>query len=108
MKDIEKSKARIVEKYPKFLSKFALFAIQMDDALFRETFIVQVLIFTQAITDPVGYEHKNVIKITPEDTKLIRKVMRQATKLISPIRKTDADKKDQAIIKKRTFGEALL
>ena len=48
-KSIERSSARISEKYPKFLSKLALFALQMDDSLFRETFMVQVLVFTQAI-----------------------------------------------------------
>ena len=39
-KSIEKSNARIVEKYPKFLSKLALFTLQMDDSIFRETFMV--------------------------------------------------------------------
>ena len=43
---IEKSNARIVEKYPKFLSKLALFKLQMDDSMFRETFMVQIMIFT--------------------------------------------------------------
>ena len=79
----------------------------MDDALFKETFIVQVLIFTQAMCDPVGIEHKNTIKLTPEDTKLVQKVKNQAIKLISPITKTTKDKVNHAVIKKRTFGESL-
>ena len=82
MKDIEKSNAHIEEKYPKFLSKFALFALQMDDTLFRETFIVQILIFTQAITDPVGNEHKNTVKLSPEDIKSVQKVQKQANRIV--------------------------
>ena len=55
-RSIEKSNARIVEKYPKFLSKLALFSLQMDDSIFRETFMVQIIIFAQAVADPVGLE----------------------------------------------------
>ena len=55
-KGIEHANARIVEKYPKFLSKQALFSLQLDDSVFRETFVTQILIFTKAIVDPIGME----------------------------------------------------
>ena len=48
--------ARIVEKYPKYLSKFSLIDLQFDDFLFRETFLFQVLIFTRTVMQPVGRE----------------------------------------------------
>jgi len=46
----------------------------MDDSVFRETFMVQVMIFTQAIADPVGMEQKNFFKLSKEETKLAEKV----------------------------------
>ena len=55
-KGIEHANSRIVEKYPKFLSKQALFSLQLDDSVFRETFVTQILIFTKAIVDPIGME----------------------------------------------------
>lgn len=111
MKDIEKSNTHIEEKYPKFLSKFALFALQMDDTLFRETFIVQILIFTQAITDPVGNEHKNTVKLSPEDIKSVQKVQKQAKRIIVSGQKktssTTVSRQNDAGIGKRTFGESV-
>ena len=109
MKDIEKSNAHIEEKYPKFLSKFALFALQMDDTLFRETFIVQILIFTQAITDPVGNEHKNTVKLSPEEIKSVQKVQKQANRIVLGQKKTTSvsRKNNEGTIGKRTFGESV-
>ena len=63
-KEIEKSNSQIVEKYPKHLSKLALFSLQMDDFLFREIFSLQILIFSQSISDPVGNEHKQTVKLS--------------------------------------------
>ena len=81
-KSIERSSARIVEKYPKFLSKFALFALQMDDSLFRETFMVQILVFSQAIKDPITKEQISLIKLSKEETELATKVAKQAAMLL--------------------------
>jgi hypothetical protein len=41
----DKSNAQILERYPKYLSKFSLLNLQFNDSLFRETFYTQVLIF---------------------------------------------------------------
>lgn len=82
---IESSNSRIVEKYPKFLSKFALFALQMDDSTFRQTIIVQILIFAQSVTDPVGVEQKSVIKLSKEEVDAANKVHSQAAKLLLQI-----------------------
>lgn len=43
---IDKQNARIADKYPKYLSKFSLIGLQFDDYLFRQTFLLQVLVFT--------------------------------------------------------------
>ena len=71
-----------MEKYPKFLSKFALFALQMDDSLFRETFMVQILVFSQAIKDPITKEQISLIKLSKEETELATKVAKQAISLL--------------------------
>lgn len=111
-KSIEKSNARIVEKYPKFLSKLALFKLQMDDSVFRETFMVQIMIFTQAIADPVGMEQKNLFKLTKEETKLAEKLSKQAANLLTDQTsqndtKVKTNKKQADSLGKRTFGESL-
>lgn len=36
-------------KYPKHLSKFSLLALQLNDAVFRVTFLTQIAIFIQTI-----------------------------------------------------------
>ena len=66
---IEKANSQIAEKYPKHLSKLALFSLQMDDFLFREIFILQILIFTQSVTDPVSNEHKQKIILSSAEEK---------------------------------------
>ena len=106
-KGIELSNARIVEKYPKFLSKFALFSLQMDDSLFRETFLVQILIFAQSLADPVGMEQKNLIKLTSEELVYAKKVHHKAAVLIQAATGFAADKKPPAL-GKRKFGESLV
>ena len=42
---IDNQGGKIIEKYPKYLSKFSLFRLQIDDFLFRQTILVQILIF---------------------------------------------------------------
>lgn len=104
-KTIERSNARIVENYPKFLSKFALFSLQMDDSLFRETFMVQILVFTQAIVDPVVTEQKNLFKLSKDETKIVNKVSNQVKKLLCPIQSGNSS---EVTLSKRTFGESLV
>ena len=72
-----------MEKYPKYLSKFALFSLQMDDSLFREMFTLQILIFSHSIIDPIGLEHKNVRKLSEAEDKLIKQLQVKAAKLLS-------------------------
>ena len=42
---MDKTNAQILKKYPKYLTHFSLLSKQFKDYLFRETFLVQVLIF---------------------------------------------------------------
>jgi hypothetical protein len=39
---VDKESAQIQSKYPKYLSQFSLFDLQMKDYIFRETFLIQV------------------------------------------------------------------
>lgn len=50
---VDKDNAQILRKYPKYLTRYSLLHLQFQDYLFRETFLVQVLIFTQALLTPV-------------------------------------------------------
>ena len=116
-KSIEKSNARIVEKYPKFLSKLALFSLQMDDSIFRETFMVQIIIFAQALADPVGLEQRNLFQLSKDEAALADKVRLKAIKLLtqtdqqsSSLSPTSLSKKNKKanMLRKRTFGESLI
>ena len=114
-KSIEKSNARIVEKYPNFLSKLALFSLQMDDSIFRETFMVQIIIFAQALADPVGLEQRNSFQLGKDEAALADKVRNKAIKLLtqtdqSPLSPTSLSKKNKKanMLRKRTFGESLI
>lgn len=42
---IDKENAQILRKYPKYLTRYSLLHLQFQDYLFRETFLVQILIF---------------------------------------------------------------
>lgn len=42
---VEHSNAQIQLKYPKYLSKFSLLNLQLNDSLFRVTFLTQMAIF---------------------------------------------------------------
>ena len=118
-KSIEKqSNARIVEKYPKFLSKLALFTLQMDDSIFRETFMVQIIIFAQALADPVGMEQRNLFQLSKEEAALADKIRQKAKKLLtqqsttsehqSPVSPPGKKHKKANMLRKRSFGESLI
>jgi len=50
---VDKEQASISVKYPKYLSKQSLFKLQLKDYLFREVFLMQILIFTQTLQQPI-------------------------------------------------------
>ena len=54
----------------------------MDDSLFRETFMVQIIVFSQAIKDPITKEQMSLIKLNKEETDMATKVAKQATLLL--------------------------
>lgn len=39
--------------YPKFLTKYSLLASQMNDFMFKETFVYQVMIFADCLKSPI-------------------------------------------------------
>lgn len=49
----EHSNAQIQLKYPKYLSKFSLLNLQLNDSTFRATFLTQVSIFLRTIQTPL-------------------------------------------------------
>jgi hypothetical protein len=48
----------VLQKYPKYLTRYSLLHLQFQDYLFRETFLVQVLIFVQALLQPINQTQK--------------------------------------------------
>ena len=62
---------KILEKYPKYLTKYSLMSLQKDDASLRMTFFIQALIFVQTLNQPITVEQKRDIKLNDlERTKL--------------------------------------
>jgi len=58
---VDKSSARILDKYPKYLTKFSLLDLQFGDYLFRETFLVQVVIICRTLlANPTNKAQKDV------------------------------------------------
>ena len=55
----------------------------MDDSVFRETFMVQVIIFSQALVDPVGMEQRNLFQMTKDEIALTKKISQKAAKLLT-------------------------
>ncbi|TNV82285.1 hypothetical protein FGO68_gene5609 [Halteria grandinella] len=65
LKNKDKEGAGIFRKYPKYLTRYSLLHLQFQDQLFRETFLVQILIFTQALKNPINVGQKKYFdKIT--------------------------------------------
>ena len=79
---IDNQNARIVDKYPKYLSKFSLIGLQFDDFLFRLTFLFQVLVFTQTLGKPIITAQKNVVKLDKGESMRLKEVEEQTLKLI--------------------------
>lgn len=49
---IDKDNIQILKKYPKYLTRFSLLHLQFQDYLFRETFLVQILVFIDTLNNP--------------------------------------------------------
>ena len=86
---VDNQNARIVEKYPKYLSKYSLIGLQFDDFLFRETFLFQILIFTKTLAQPVTQEQKNAFKFSKDEQAKIQEIETQVLQLL----KGDSDQK---------------
>jgi len=81
----------------------------MDDCLFRETFILQVLIFAQAIEKPVSLEQKNLFKLSKQETEAADKVSELAAKLLTTSGQGQTPQPANSnLLGKRTFGESLV
>ena len=79
---VDNQNARIVDKYPKYLSKFSLIGLQFDDFLFRQTFLFQVLVFTQTLGQPIITAQKNVLKLDKGESLRLKEVEEKTLKLI--------------------------
>ena len=58
--DDKSATAQLLRRYPKHLTRFSLLHLQFQDYLFRETFLLQVLIFVEAILTPVNAVQKKL------------------------------------------------
>jgi hypothetical protein len=58
--DDKSATAQLLRRYPKHLTRFSLLHLQFQDYLFRETFLLQVLIFVEAILTPVNVVQKKL------------------------------------------------
>lgn len=56
--DDKSATAQLLRRYPKHLTRFSLLHLQFQDYLFRETFLLQVLIFVEAILTPINSVQK--------------------------------------------------
>ena len=100
--------APIVAKYPKFLSKFALFSLQMDDSLFRQTVALQVLVFLQALGQPVGSEQTKFFKLDKDQRALADEVEAVALQLLSGGSAPSSKHLESHVLRKRSFRESVV
>lgn len=74
--------------------------------------MVQIIIFVQALVDPVGQEQRNLFHLTKEETALTEIIKQKAKKLLTltdaPSPTNKKFKKSSVSIRKRTFGESLI
>ena len=81
---MDKSHAQILKKYPKYLTHFSLLNKQFKDYLFRETFLVQVLIFIQGLLNPINQGQKRCFdKVTPLEKESLAKLQRKIHDMLS-------------------------
>ena len=82
----------------------------MDDSLFQQTFMVQILIFAQAIMEPIGLEQKSLFKPSKDEGISASKIAKQAIKLLNNGQSLTASTgaKKFVTMGKRTFGESLV
>jgi hypothetical protein len=59
--------SKIIEHYPKYLTKFSLMSLQKDDASLRMVFCIQVLVLAQTLGQPILVEQKRDIKMTDQE-----------------------------------------
>lgn len=70
--------AKTQSKYPKYLSKFALLGLQLNDMTFRITFLMQILIFLQTLQHPLVSSKDQVEKFTCREEETEQLVAMQA------------------------------
>ena len=58
---------RIQRKYPKYLSKFELLDLQLKDAAFRETFLIQLQILLETLKHPVNALQRKAFLLSSDD-----------------------------------------
>ena len=64
-------------KYPKHLSKFSLLSLQLNDAVFRCTFLTQIAIFLHTIQNPLTnplLQQIKVFKLSATETEQVKEV----------------------------------
>lgn len=66
---IDKDNVPILKKYPKDLTGFSLLHLQFQDYLFRETFLVQILVFIDTLNNPNNNSQKKYFGINDDERK---------------------------------------
>ena len=74
--------SKIIEKYPKYLTKFSLMQLQKDDASIRIVFCIQVLVLVQTLCQPILVEQKRDLKITDDEKVRLNEVKADVLSLI--------------------------
>jgi len=81
---MDKANAKTLRKYPKYLTHFSLLSKQFKDYLFRETFLVQSLIFVQGLLNPINQAQKRCFeKVTPVEKEGLAKLQKKIHDMLS-------------------------
>jgi hypothetical protein len=74
---VGKKPTTIHQNYPKYLCKFSLMKLQLNDYMFRETFVFQVLVFFDCLINPIK-DQQNIFKLESNQIKVLEILKRKA------------------------------
>jgi len=80
--NLTKKPTKIQDHYPKYLPKYSLLKLQLQDYMFRETFVYQVLVFCDCLLNPIK-DQVNLFKTDKEEIKMLRITKIRAFKAVS-------------------------
>lgn len=77
-------------KYPKYLSKYSLLTLQLNDSLFRVTFLTQLLIFLQTLQHPLAtnQEQLKLFKLSGDELQQTQQLQQQVLSMLEACSET--------------------